>query len=389
MSIFQRPSQQRDFGDGHPIPAPGARRSHYTSPDLALRHSAVWACLRLRADLTSTLPVDLFKPQGGISLEVPKPEVLKKPGSLVLGGPLSDIDEWLYAGCMDKDRCGNAVGLIVERGPLNRPTRIDWVPHTSVVLRQRGAHFQWLIDGKEVPTVDIWHEKQFVVPGLPVGLSPVAYAAMAIGQYMNAQEFAVSWFGGTAHPSATLKNNKKTLSRKQSQAIKDQYNSTVAAGDVLVLGADWEYDMAKIAQAQAEFLSAQKFSVSDICRFFGVPGDMVDAEGGASNVTYANITQRNVQLLVMNLGPSIYRLERTLSRLVAEPQKVKLNTKALLRMDPLTQAQVIKSEIDSRTLDPDEARALQDRRPITSGQVGLFNDLFGNPNKTPTPGSKT
>ncbi len=37
----------------------------YVSTDTALRTSAVWACLRLRADLISSFPVDVFRTVDG------------------------------------------------------------------------------------------------------------------------------------------------------------------------------------------------------------------------------------------------------------------------------------------------------------------------------------
>ena len=43
----------------------GSRRGNVTvNAESALAHSAVWACLRLRADLISTLPVDVFPQRG-------------------------------------------------------------------------------------------------------------------------------------------------------------------------------------------------------------------------------------------------------------------------------------------------------------------------------------
>ena len=52
-------------------------------------------------------------------------------------------------------------------------------------------------------------------------------------------------------------------------------------------------------------------------------------------ITYANISQRNLQFLIMHLGPAVGRREDAFSRkLVSNPRYVKLNTDALLRMDP-------------------------------------------------------
>jgi hypothetical protein len=37
------------------------------SRDRAMRQSAAWACLRLRADLVSTMPVDVYRKVGGVA----------------------------------------------------------------------------------------------------------------------------------------------------------------------------------------------------------------------------------------------------------------------------------------------------------------------------------
>ena len=44
------------------------------TPSTALRHSAVWACRRLRGDLVSTLPIDVFRIVDGVQVEMSKPK---------------------------------------------------------------------------------------------------------------------------------------------------------------------------------------------------------------------------------------------------------------------------------------------------------------------------
>ena len=91
------------------------------------------------------------------------------------------------------------------------------------------------------------------------------------------------------------------------------------------------------------------------------------------------MTQRNLQFLIHNLGPTLYRRERRLSRLLPQPRFVKFNTSALLRMDDETRAQVIAERIQSRTLAPSEARALENLPPLTEAQIAEFDRLFGDP----------
>lgn len=349
------------------------------SADSAMRSSAVWACLRLRADLISTLPVDVYRRVQGVQVEVPKPKLLVDPG-----GSKVSITEWMYSTQIDLDRYGNTFGLITERDGQNLPSRIDLLPAGEVTVRAKGSDItEFRYGGRSYTPPEVWHEKQFTVAGLPVGLSPIAYAAWSIGGYLSAQEFALGWFTNGGHPTGHLQNTKTVLDPAQAKAAKDRFKDAVRDGDVFVSGNDWTYTVGQVSAAGGQFLAAMKASVSDTCRFFGVPGDMVDAETTSGSITYANVTQRNLQLLVINLNPAIIRREGALSRALPAPRYVKLNTDALLRMDPTARVALINSQVTARTLAPSEARELDNRQPFTDEQLAEFDRLFGSRTQSP------
>ncbi len=358
---------------------------HVTN-DTALRHSAVWACLRVRADLLSTMPVDVYRRVGGVQVEVPTPPVLVNPGGLRIG-----IQEWLYSTQIDLDRAGNCFGVITERsgviGPDGRglPARIDLVSLGEVTIRAQGPEITEIrIGGQKYDPADIWHERQFTVAGLPLGLSPVAYAAWGIEESLNAQRFAREWFGGGAIPLAELTNTAKKINRDEAKVAKDAFRAAVSTGDLFVHGNDWEYKPIQAVAAQSSFLEARQFGLTEISRFFGCPADLIDAAVSTGNITYASITQRNLQFLIMNLGPAVTRREDALSRgLVPRPRYVKLNRSALLAMDPEARARTIATRVASRTLAPSEARALDDLAPFTDDQMAEFDRLFGAPRTQP------
>lgn len=351
--------------------------------DSALRSSAVWACLRLRADLISTMPLDAYRRREGVQIEVAKPPVLVTPG-----GESVPITEWLYSSQFDLDRSGNVVGPITERDGMGLPRRIDLVPLSDVYARGKGSEIiEWRIGKRIYQPSEVWHEKQFTIPGMPLGLSPVSYAAWSIGGYLSAQQFALDWFANDVAPTGTLKNTETSeISAKVAQVMKDRFKASVSGRDVFVTGAEWEYTPAAADASQAAFLEQMKYGVTDVTRFFGVPADMIDAEGSSSSITYANVTQRNLQLLVMNLGPAIIRREVALSRLLPQPRYVKFATDAILRMDPTARTEAILSRVAGRTLAPSEARELDNLPPFTAEQEAEFARLF--PAKaTPTNGT--
>ncbi|WP_329597769.1 phage portal protein [Streptomyces pseudovenezuelae] len=354
-------------------------RVHVTN-ETALRNSAVWACLRLRADLMSSFPIDVYRYVNGIQVEVPKPPVLVTPGGLEVG-----VKEWMYSTEFDLDRGGNCFGVITERsgviGPDGRglPGRIELAELGSVSVRGTGPTItKFVINGKEYEPWEVWHEKQYTVAGMPLGLSPVAYAAWAIEETLSAQQFARDWFAAGAVPLAELKNTAKTIDKDQARIAREQFRAAVDSSGLFVHGVDWEYKPIQAVASQSAFLEARQYGATDIARFFGCPSDLIDAAVSGSSITYANMTQRNLQFLIMNLGPAVGRREDAFSRkLVAGPRFVKLNTDALLRMDPEARARTIGARITNRTLAPSEARALDNMPPFTEDQLAEFDRLFG------------
>jgi HK97 family phage portal protein len=394
VSLFTRGGQtKRMFYDANAIPLNSqvGRYGPSTSPvtaDSALRVSAVWAALRLRANVISTMPVDAFLMVDDIQVETARPTT-----TFVNGGREIEWHEFLYATQFDLDRAGNCFGIITARNALGLPATIELVNLADVSLAPRSyvdpLNSDWVyrIGGREYDRADVWHERQYTVAGLALGLNAIAYAAYAIGSYASAQEFSIQWFGADAIPAAVLKNVERAIPPQVAQAAKAQYTASMTPGGVFVTGADWELQPMNAANESNRYIETMQFGVPEIARYFDVPADLIDGGVSGSSVTYANITQRNLQFLIMALGPAITRREVALSKLVPGERFVKLNTDALLRMDPATKAAVLATEITSRTRTPNEARALNNLPPLTPADVAEFTELF--PVKAATPPSSS
>jgi HK97 family phage portal protein len=339
----------------------------------ALRHSAVWACLRLRADIISSMPVDVFRRIDGVQVEQPKPPILITPG-----GKRLRWKEFVYSTQVDVDSVGNTVGIVTARDGRQLPAEIELACIDDVTFLGRGAYVEGIRIGRTTyDPPDVWHEKQFTVSGVPVGLSPIAHAAMSVNSYLSAQEFAADWFGNSVVPAGHLRNTAKTLVPSQALDHKANFEASVQHGGIFVSGNDWEYNMLAAKASESQFLEAQEFSVTDVCRFLGVPGDMIDAPVKGSAVTYANITQRNLQLLIMNIGPAIDRREEAWSAgLLPAPRYVKLNTGALLRMDIKSQLEAHGVAIEQRIYPPSRALELLNMDPLTEDEAAEFATLF-------------
>lgn len=350
------------------------------SRDKALRNSAVWGCLRLRADLISSMPIDIFRRYNGVQIEQAKPPVFVKPG-----GKQWRWDEFVYATQWDLDSVGNTVGVIKALDGLGLPALIELVPIDDVTFRGKGSTITKVLVGRtEYDYSQIWHETQYRLAGSPVGLSPIAYAARVINSHLSAQEFASEWFDNSTVPGGHLKNNAKTLNKREAAAVKENFKATVQSGDVWVSGMDWEYSMLSAKASESQFLELMEASVVDVCRFLGVPGDMIDAPSKGSSVTYANITQRNLQLLITNLGPAVDRREKAWTAgLLPEERYAKLNPNALLRMDLKSRYESYEIGVKGRWLPPSRILDLENMPPLTLEEEAEFARLFPQPLDTP------
>lgn len=343
------------------------------SPDSAKRHSAVWACLRLRADLVSVMPIHVYRRLANLLVETSIPPVLSLPG-----GERVDINEWMFSSQWDLDSVGNCIGIITKVDGFGLPARIELQDRsTCVVVVRNGLLRGYRIAGKWYDPPEIWHEKQFTQSGMHVGLSPLAYSAMSVSEYLSAQQFALAWFGDGAIPAGRLKNNAKTINETEAEVVKGRFKAAVANREVFVHGLDWDYEMIQGDNSTAQLLETKKYGIADIGRFLGVPGDLLDAEAlHTSKITYANVTQRHLQFLVLHMQGSLTRREAALTRLTPASRFVVLDAETLLRMDPMTLAQLMQTKINSRTLTPDEAREADNRPPLTAAQIDQFAKLF-------------
>lgn len=374
MSLFRRSSLAAlaPFGD-RPLRTAGG---YAPTRKGALRQSVAWGAQRLRADLLSQLPVDVFRTVGQLKLSVPPPPVLVTPSTLGEGIPES-ISEWLYAGQMSLDGVGNNAGLITARDALQLPAQIELVAPEDLTLQIRsGRIVKARVRGDKVDLRDLWLERQHRIAGWPVGLSPIAYAALYLAGAEAAAQFAADWFANGAVPSAILRNGEKTLDPAEAEKHRRRFLAAVRNGEPFVTGKDWEYQGISAKAADAQFIEQMNYDDVALCRFYGVPADLVDVAVNSSTVNYANISQRNLQLLIMNLGAAIKRREDALTTLTSRPRFVKLNRRAILAMDAKTQAELYKLQIDSRIRTPDELRGLDDLEPLDEPDYAQFDRLW-------------
>lgn len=339
---------------------------------------AVLDAVRLRHDLIATMPVQVFRRRAdGRAEEVDPPAVLQQPEAA------SDILGWLAASQKSLDMRGNAYGIIVARDARNLPTQIELQHPDKVEPRiDRDGLLYFRISGKRYEVTDVWHERCHDEPGTPIGLSPIGVTARSLGINLAAEQFGADFFRDGAHPTALLTSEAPFKDEADAKVAKRRFMDAVAdRREPVVLDGNWKYEALSVNPAEAQFLEVMGYGDVQVARIFNVLPELIGGAAKGSSVTYANREQRALDFLTYRLGPAITRRERALSRLTPRGQFVKLNRGSLLATDVLTRYKSYEIGLKNGFLAMEEPRLLEDRLPLTDGQLDALKDagLLGKP----------
>jgi HK97 family phage portal protein len=343
-----------------------------SSVELALRNAASWACIDVLADGVSRTPLDALR--GGAQMRQmvePQPSILARPSGVVLK------DVWRYQLAWALLTDGNCFARIVSTSAGGWPQQLEILDPYSVTERKvvRGVP-QVRIDQEECqlwPTGPIWHVPGRMVPaGSPFGLSPVDYAAKAIGTSLSAEDFSMRFFTDGGHPSSVI-YSARDMNSEQAQEIKDAWRRATSGNrEVAILPGDLKHEQIQVDPGESQFIDLMRFEVEQACRFWRVPPTMVYAASSGQSVTYANVTQNDLAYLKNSLDGYLVRVEEALTDILPRPQYVKANRNAFLRADVIARYDVYEKAIRNRLMTPNEARALEDQPPLNDGTGDNF-----------------
>jgi HK97 family phage portal protein len=347
---------------GDTWPGPATRSGVPVTPETALRLSALWGCVRLLADVVSELPVHVFAK--GTRDEVDPPKVLVTPAAG------TDLPDWIWQSMISYLLRGNVMGLVVDREGLTRPSQIELVNPDRVQpqVDQYDRTVTWRLDGREIDPDDLWHKRAYPVPGLPLGLSPIGYAAEAIGLGLAAQQYGSAFFGDNATPSGIITSDDVVTNHQASEFYERWMAMKRGRRGIAIFGSGAKFEPLSINPEESQFLDTMRFNVAQVCRIYGVPPEMVAADSGQSQ-TYANVESRDLSLLKYSVQPWLGRLERAMGTLVPRGTYVKFNAAALLRTDTLSRYQSYAIGLDKGFLTIEEVRQLEDREPLPASAL--------------------
>jgi HK97 family phage portal protein len=320
----------------------------------ALRLSTVWGCVRLLADSVSTLPLHVYR--GDDRDPIPTPPLLQRPSA-----DFPELADWLWAVMASLLLRGNAWGLVTDRrGAGLLPSQVDLVHPDRVAVTTNGDGLRVIrIGGVEQNPADVFHIKAFTWPGQLEGLSPIAYAREAIGLGLGAERYGARYFAGADLPIGFLETD-QDIKQNVADLLRARWRQLGRGGwdgrrDIAVLGNGAKFRPLAIAPEESQFIQTQKFSVSTICRFYGIPPEMVAGET-AGHEAYTSPEMRGTDFLTFTLRPWLLRIERAVSGLLPSTQSAKFNAGGFLRATLKEQYEALAIGVGAGIVMPNEAR---------------------------------
>lgn len=385
MSILRGLSAERRSSGGTgallsqaAIPPPGyyypTDSGETVNTDSAMRLAAVWACVNLLTDITAPLDWHAYRAMpDGVSVQIPDHPLLINPSN----EPSLSAADWRAQVMRSLLLRGNAYGLIKKTGAFGEPTQIQIIhpDYVSVVRLGPLGPFEFRVLGERKDLWqaggDLWHVPTYTVPGTPVGLSPIDYARQQIGLGLASEAFGAKWFGDGAVPSAVLSTDQQ-LTGEQANVMKQRWNEAIHGNrSVAVLGAGLDFTPITVSPDESQFIETSRLNATAIARIFGVPPEMIGADGGTTN-TYINVESKMAHLLVLSARPWIVRMEHALSALLRSSVNVRANTDELLRTDAKTRVDIQTQRLRMGVRSVDEIRAEDNLPPLPNGDGSQY-----------------
>lgn len=343
--------------------------------DTALQLSSVWSCTKIISETVAGMPVNFYRKNSDGTRELDPNFHLAR---LLNNNPnrwQTGVD---YATTLtfNESMQGNAYSLkqIGVGGKL-----IGLVPlmasQMEVILLKDGSKSFIYHDGNNIKAygeASIWHTMMMPSNAI-IGLSPLRYAARAIGISTSAEDRVGLLARNGFKPTGVLMYD-KILKPEQREQIRAQFKDLAEGqGDPLrVLEAGMKYQQVSLSPKDVQLLESRQYSVEDICRFWGVPSILVN-DSSSTSAWGSGIAQIVEGFYKFTIRPYLERRESSILKYLMTSDErmlydVEYDFSALLRADESTRIKNAAATVTGGLKTINEARKnLDGSMPVDGG----------------------
>ena len=205
----------------------------------------------------------------------------------------------------------------------------------------------------------------------PMGVSPLTAAREAVGLSLAAEQHGAALFRHGARPLGVLKQPPgMKIGAEAKEKLRASWNATYAGagntGKVVILEEGLEYQALGLSNEDSQWLENRKFQVVEIARVFRVPPHMI---ADLERATFSNIEEQAIEFVVFMLGPVAHRIEQAIHRcLLSEAEQERYAAEflleGLLRGNTASRFTAYASGITNGWLTRNEVRLRENLNPL-------------------------
>lgn len=354
------------------------------NPQELLKISAVWRCVNLLSSSIAMLPWNVFKREGD--------GVGKRQGGHPVEWLLHDqaseeitAFDFKQALIMHSLLSGNGYAEI-ERDARGTPYALHLLePDRVTPGRRPDGRLAYEVQNQGGERVilnprDVFHIHGAAWDGL-VGYSVLEVGARSMGACMALDEYLAKFFAQGMRPAGFLKSKgKMSLDALKAavDVIQERHSGVRKMWKAIPLDNDLEWQQMSANHDDAQFIDLRKFSVLDICRWFGVPPHLaMDLE----RATFSNIEAQGREFVTYGLMPRIVPMEQEANRKLLTNSRgglySKINTNAFLRGDVQARAAYYQTMRNIGVFTINDVLALEDMDTIgAAGDVRVMQSQY-------------
>lgn len=365
----------------------------------ALTYSAVWACVRLIAQTVACLGWHIFERSENGRERLPVEDDIAWLLDMQASPEMSAF-ECRQVLVHDALLGGNGYAEIERNGRGDPVWMYRLCPERVHPERTLSGRLVYRItnDGREDSYLfpeQIFHLRGLGADGL-VGYSVIEMAKRTLKLGMDQERFGSSFFSKGPMPGGILKlpgNVKKEERDEAKKSFQKAYGGAKNAGNVITVSGGMEFTPLSLPNSDAQFLESRRFSVEEVCRWYGVPPHKI---ADLTRSTNNNIEHQAIEWVQDCLLPWCRRLEteaniKLFGRVNRGKRFTVLNLNTLLRGDNATQTETVTKKVNSGLMTVNEGRNFFDMNPIEDGDTPLIQgamvrlDTIVDPPEPPPP----
>jgi HK97 family phage portal protein len=359
-----------------------SKSGQHVTASSALKHSTVWSCVRLKSQTCSTLPIGFYeRGDNPLARKAVPDHWLAQILEVSPNADQTPAEFWEGVhGCIALR--GNFFARKAGLRSNGQFASLETMHPDSVQGRRENGEIRYRWYDPDGKVYDLGENEVFRVPGLSIGeflgLPPIHFGRDVIGAGMAAEEQAARMFENGLQAAGFLQSDQSLdkNQRTQLQELMDEFVGSRNAGKLMILEAGLKYSALTLKPIEAQLLEARRFSVEDICRFFGVPPILVGHASQGQTMFGSGVEQIFLMWLVTSLRNDLVRVEQSIrKRLLPAAERhrfyAETNVDALLRADSQGRAALYQALTNIGGITPAEVRR-KENLPFKEGSDELL-----------------